>query len=93
MPSVATTRACVSPRVNSAEPWVRGSMPTSERIERTVFRSRPSMRRPVSRMELRTTVACAALKASASAWAGNLASPSAGASAAIIFFFAASSAL
>ncbi len=25
VPSVATTSACVSPRVNSAEPWVRGS--------------------------------------------------------------------
>ena len=29
VPSVAVTSACVSPRVNSAEPWVRGSMPTS----------------------------------------------------------------
>ena len=29
VPSVATTSACVSPRVNSAEPWVRGRMPTS----------------------------------------------------------------
>ena len=28
VPSVATTSACVSPRVNSAEPWVRGSTPT-----------------------------------------------------------------
>ena len=27
VPSVATTSACVSPRVNSAEPWVRGSTP------------------------------------------------------------------
>ncbi len=71
VPSVATTRACVSPRVNSAEPWVRGRRPTCERMERTVWRSRPSMRAPVSRMELRTTLAWAALKASASAWAGN----------------------
>ncbi len=31
VPSVATTSACVSPRVNSAEPWVRGSTPV--RIE------------------------------------------------------------
>jgi len=30
VPSVATTSAWVSPRVNSAEPWVRGSMPTSD---------------------------------------------------------------
>jgi polyribonucleotide nucleotidyltransferase len=33
-----------------AEPWVRGSTPTSETIGRTVFTSRPSMREPVSRM-------------------------------------------
>ena len=50
VPSVATTSACVSPRVNSAEPCVRGSTPTSATIGRTVFRSRPSMRMPVSRM-------------------------------------------
>ena len=37
VPSVATTSACVSPRVNSAEPWARGRMPTSETIGRTVF--------------------------------------------------------
>ena len=29
VPSVATTSAWVSPRVNSAEPWARGSTPTS----------------------------------------------------------------
>src|SRR6186713_2875945 len=27
VPSVATTIACVSPRVKSADPWVRGSTP------------------------------------------------------------------
>ncbi len=36
VPSVATTSAWVSPRVNSAEPWVRGRMPTCDRIGRTV---------------------------------------------------------
>src|SRR3546814_4439486 len=30
VPSVVTTMAWVSPRVNSAEPWVRGSTPTLE---------------------------------------------------------------
>ena len=30
VPSVATTSAWVSPRVNSAEPWVRGRTPTSD---------------------------------------------------------------
>ncbi len=29
VPSVVTTIAWVSPRVNNAEPWVRGSTPTS----------------------------------------------------------------
>ena len=29
VPSVTVTRAWVSPRVKSAEPWVRGSTPTS----------------------------------------------------------------
>ena len=29
VPSVTVTSAWVSPRVNSAEPWVRGSTPTS----------------------------------------------------------------
>ena len=36
VPRVATTSACVSPRVNSAEPWVRGRTPTSATIGRTV---------------------------------------------------------
>ena len=44
VPSVAVTAACVSPRWNSAEPCVRGKMPTSQTIGRIVFMSRPSMR-------------------------------------------------
>ena len=35
VPSVAVTSAWVSPRVNSAEPCVRGSIPTSQVIGRT----------------------------------------------------------
>ncbi len=62
VPSVATASACVSPRVNSAEPWARGRMPTSATIGRTVLTSRPSMRVPVSRMFQRTTLAWASLK-------------------------------
>src|SRR2546422_7778573 len=46
VPSVTDTRACVCPRVNSADPWVRGSTPTSQLMGRTVSRSRPSMRSP-----------------------------------------------
>ena len=61
VPSVATTSAWVSPRVNSAEPCARGSTPTSATIGRTVFRSRPSMRLPVSRMFQRTILASSSL--------------------------------
>ncbi len=46
VPSVTDTSAWVWPRVNSAEPWVRGSTPTSQAIGRTVSRSRPSTRSP-----------------------------------------------
>ena len=46
VPSVTDTSACVWPRVNSAEPCVRGSHPTSQVIGRTVSRSRPSTRSP-----------------------------------------------
>ena len=48
------TIACVSPRVNSAEPWVRGRKPTIASIGRTVLVSRPSMRRPSLRIAPRT---------------------------------------
>ena len=35
VPSVTVTSACVSPRVKSAEPWVRGSTPASPQMART----------------------------------------------------------
>ena len=54
VPSVVVTSACVSPRVNSAEPWVRGSTPVCTVIVRTVCMSRPSMRGSPSRMRRRT---------------------------------------
>ena len=54
VPSVVATSACVSPRVNSAEPWVRGSTPVRIVIGRTVRVSRPSMRGSPSRIWLRT---------------------------------------
>ena len=63
VPRVATQSACVSPRVNRAEPCARGRTPTSAMIGRTVRVSRPSMRRPVSRMALRTMSASRSLKA------------------------------
>jgi hypothetical protein len=54
VPSVATTRAWVSPRVNSAEPWVRGSTPVRISMGRTVRVSRPSMRGSPARIWPRT---------------------------------------
>jgi len=54
VPSVAVTSAWVSPRVNSAEPWVRGNVPTFTVIGRTVLWSRPSMRGLPLRMFSRT---------------------------------------
>ncbi len=53
VPRVATTIAWVSPRVNSEEPWVRGSTLTLEVIGRTVSRARPSMRTLVASTESR----------------------------------------
>ncbi|MOA25676.1 hypothetical protein D3C78_1464170 [compost metagenome] len=44
VPSVATTSACVSPRVNSALPCARGSTPRRTLMGRTVRVSRPSIR-------------------------------------------------
>jgi hypothetical protein len=54
VPSVATTSACVSPRVNRAEPWARGSSRPRLRSGRTVLVSRPSMRTPSRRIAPRT---------------------------------------
>ncbi len=57
VPSVLTTSACVSPRVNSAEPCVRGSTPVRIVIGRTVRVSRPSMRGSPARIWSRTIFA------------------------------------
>ena len=46
VPSVVVQMACVSPRLNSVEPCMRGRKPTSIVIGRTVVRSRPSTRWP-----------------------------------------------
>ena len=54
VPSVTTPRDCVSPRVNSADPCVLGSTPTSQSIARTSSAPRPSARAPSSRMRART---------------------------------------
>jgi hypothetical protein len=54
VPSVVVQIACVSPRVNSAEPWVRGRKPTLDSIGRTWSSLRPSMRLPSLRIAVRT---------------------------------------
>ena len=46
VPSVQVTSACVSPRVNTAEPCVRGSTPVSIQIGRISSNLRPSRRTP-----------------------------------------------
>jgi hypothetical protein len=44
VPSATTENACVWPRVNSAEPWVRGAISTSIEIGRICSELRPSGR-------------------------------------------------
>src|SRR5918993_1290077 len=50
VPSVVVQIACVSPRVNSAEPCVRGRNPTIDSIGRTWSVLRPSIRLPSLRI-------------------------------------------
>ena len=84
VPKVVTTRAWVSPRVNNALPWVRGRIPTSQAMGRTVLVSRPSMRRPVFRISLRTMAFSRLLRAFGTTVASNPASiPSAADSSAV----------
>ena len=54
VPKVAVTIAWVSPRVNTAEPCVRGRMPVCTVIGRTVSVARPSMRGSPSMTRRRT---------------------------------------
>ena len=48
VPRVAETIAWVSPRVNRADPWARGSSPTSHSMGRISSPLRPSWRVPES---------------------------------------------
>ena len=54
MPSVVTLTTWVSPRWNSAEPWVIGNRSISADSGRMSVTVRPSMRTPSSTMRLRT---------------------------------------
>ena len=53
VPSATTEKICVSPRVNSAEPWARGAMSTSVSIGRISSVARPSGRFLSTAMRLR----------------------------------------
>ena len=59
VPRVAVPSTCVSPRVNTAEPWAVGSTPVSIQMGRTVRGSRPSVRRPSSTTMRRISAASA----------------------------------
>ncbi len=54
-------RACVSPRVNTADPWTRGSTPTLQLIGRMSSNPRPSGRTPF-RIASRVAVSSTSLK-------------------------------
>ena len=62
VPSVTVTSACVSPRVNTDEPWTRGSTPTSDQIGRISSNLRPSSRTRFSRISSRRTFSLSSLK-------------------------------
>ncbi len=55
VPRVTETSAWVCPRVNTDDPWVRGSTPASIEIGRMVSRSRPSTRSLLSSTCFRIT--------------------------------------
>ena len=63
VPRATTEKIWVSPRVNSAEPWVRGAMSTSVSIGRISSVSRPSGRFLSTAMRLRIMSFSSAAKA------------------------------
>ena len=58
---MVVTSAWVSPRVNTADPCVRGTTPTSVQIGRISSNLRPSRRRPRSRISSRSTFSLSSL--------------------------------
>jgi hypothetical protein len=59
---VHVTSACVSPRVNTTEPWTRGSTPASDQIGRISSNLRPSSRMLRSSTSSRSTFSLSSLK-------------------------------
>ena len=70
-PRVVMVSTCVRPRVNRAEPWVRGKSPTSQPRGRTSVRLRPLTRRPFSRILVLSSVLTSASKAESISSSGN----------------------
>ena len=68
VPSAATEKACVWPRVKSAEPCVRGATPTSIQMSRISSAARPSGRFLSTAMRLRMMSFSSLSKASWTAW-------------------------
>ncbi len=62
VPSVQVTSACVSPRVKTAEPCVRGRTPVSIQIGRTSSNFRPSSRTLCVSTSSRRTFSFSSLK-------------------------------
>ena len=58
VPSVQVTSAWVSPRVNTTDPWTRGSTPVSVQIGRISSNLRPSRRMPFSSASTFITCSC-----------------------------------
>ena len=77
MPSVATFSTCVSPRLNSADPWARGRTPTSADRGRISVALRPSSRTPCSTTRRRMTFFCRDFQAgpNSAARSANASSP------------------
>ena len=69
-PSVVIVRTCVSPLVNSPEPWVRGNRPTCDSMGRISFRPRPSGLIPRSNIRFLTSTLTRSSKATATLSAG-----------------------
>ena len=78
VPSAATLSACVWPRVNSAEPCVRGATPASIEMSRISFSARPSGRFLWTAMRWRMIVFSSLSNASCTAWRRSASSASGG---------------
>ena len=92
MPSVVMFSTCVSPRLNSAEPCVRFSTPTSAESGRISVGARPSSRMPSLITRARMTFFCTCFHAAPnSLMRAELSSPSCAATCSLASAFSVSS--